>query len=186
MEVCNLVSSAKRYSPNFTQLRHGHRTCSFISHLNAPGSIQPVCHFRRTELFMHQTHKPSLFYQVPTLYTPGSRECTCGQSTLARNTTWLRGSVRELQARDGGFDPRLGWIMLRRCAPRQGTLPTRALSLNPGVSGCLVGRWRLVCFNSTLRRKWQPGCMPPLGVEMAYWINEQVLWPGGNCVKSGE
>ena len=63
VEVYSLISSAKRYSPDFTQLAPGHRTCSFISHLNSPGSIQPGCQFRRTELFKH---KPSLSYQVPT------------------------------------------------------------------------------------------------------------------------
>ena len=39
--VYSLVSSAKRHSPDVTQLPPGHRTCSFISHLNSPGSIQP-------------------------------------------------------------------------------------------------------------------------------------------------
>ena len=42
MQVCSLVSSAKRYSPDSTQLLPGHRTCSFISHLNSPGSMQPA------------------------------------------------------------------------------------------------------------------------------------------------
>ena len=53
VEVYSLISSAKRYSSNFTQLFTGHRTCSFISHPNSPGSIQPGRHFRRTELFQH-------------------------------------------------------------------------------------------------------------------------------------
>ena len=43
-------------------------------------------------------------------------------------TLWLSGGVHDVQARDRYFDLRLSWIMLRRCAPRQGTLPTRALS----------------------------------------------------------
>ena len=83
VEVYSLVSSAKRYSPDFTQLRPGHRTCSFISHLNSPGSIQPGCHFGRTELFKHTS------LHCPTRYplTPGSRECTCEQSALPRSTT---------------------------------------------------------------------------------------------------
>ena len=45
VRVYSLVSSAKRHSPDFIQLPPGHRTCSFISHLNSPGSIQPGCHF---------------------------------------------------------------------------------------------------------------------------------------------
>ena len=83
MEVYSLVSSAKRYSPDFTQLPPGNRTCSFISHLKSPGSIQPGCHFRRTALFKHTS------LHCPTRYplTPGSRECTCEQSALPRSTT---------------------------------------------------------------------------------------------------
>ena len=73
--------------------------------------------------------------------------------------------------------------MLRRCAPRQGTC-SHLHSLDPGVSGYLVGQWRLVCLNSSVRQKWQPGCVLP--GELRWLMNEQVLWPGGNCVKSGE
>ena len=47
---------------------------------------------------------------------------------LFMSASWLRGRVRDVQARDREFDPRLSLIMLRRCAPRQGTLLTRALS----------------------------------------------------------
>ena len=73
VEVYSLISSAKRYSPDFTQLPPGHRTCSFISHLNSPGSIQPGCHFRRTELFKHTS------FHCPSRYplTPGSRVLYC-------------------------------------------------------------------------------------------------------------
>ena len=53
VEVYNLVSRAKRYWPDFTQLPPTHRTCSFISHLNSPGRIQPGCHFQHRELFKH-------------------------------------------------------------------------------------------------------------------------------------
>ena len=73
----------KRHSPDFTQLPSGHRTCSFISHLNFPGSIQPAAAiFRRAELFKHTSlHCPT---RCP--LTPGSRECTCEQSALPRST----------------------------------------------------------------------------------------------------
>ena len=83
MQVYSLVSSAKRHSADFTQLPPGHRAASFISHLNSPGSIQPGCHFRRTELFKHTS------LHCPTRYplTPGSQECTCEQSALSRSTT---------------------------------------------------------------------------------------------------
>ena len=83
VKVYSLASSAKRHSPNFTHLPPDPRTCSFISHLSSPGSIQPGCHFRRTELFKHTS------LHCPTRYplTPGSRECTCGQSALPRSTT---------------------------------------------------------------------------------------------------
>ena len=85
LEVYSLVSSAKRYSLDFTQLPpgHVHRICSFISHLNSLGSIQPGCHFLRTELFKHTSlHRPTRYP-----LTPGSRECTCEQSALPRSTT---------------------------------------------------------------------------------------------------
>ena len=69
VEVYSLVSSAKRHSPDFTQLPPGHRTCSFISRLSSPGSMQPGCRFRRTELFKHTS------FHCPTRYalTPGLR-----------------------------------------------------------------------------------------------------------------
>ena len=83
VKVYSLVSSAKRYSTDFTQLPPGHRTCSFINHLNSPGSIQPGCHFRRTELFKYTSlHCPNGYP-----LTPGLRECTCEQSALRRGTT---------------------------------------------------------------------------------------------------
>ena len=83
VEVYSLVSSATRYSPDFTQLPSGPRTRSFISHLKSPGSIQPGCHFRSTKLLKHTS------LHCPTRYplTPGSRDCTCGQSALPRSTT---------------------------------------------------------------------------------------------------
>ena len=83
VQVYSLVSSAKRHSPDFTQLPPGHRTCSFINHLNPPGSIQPGCYFRRTELFKHRS------LHCPTRYplTPWSRGWTCEQSALPRSTT---------------------------------------------------------------------------------------------------
>ena len=37
VKVYSLVSNMKRYSPDFTQSFPGHRTCSFINHLNSPG-----------------------------------------------------------------------------------------------------------------------------------------------------
>ena len=62
VQVYSLVSRVKPHSPGFTQLPPGRRTCSFISHLNSPGSIQPGCHFRRTELFKHTSlHCPTRY-----------------------------------------------------------------------------------------------------------------------------
>ena len=54
VQVYSLASSAKCHLPHFTQLPPSHRTCSSISHLNSPGSIQPGCHFWHTELFNTQ------------------------------------------------------------------------------------------------------------------------------------
>ena len=85
VEVYSLVSNAKRHSPDFTQLSPGHRTCSFISHLNFPGSIYRPAAISGTRiaLFQHTS------LHCPTRYplTPRSRECTCGQSALPRSTT---------------------------------------------------------------------------------------------------
>ena len=97
--------------------------------------------------------------------------------------SWLSGSVRDVLARDCGFHPRL------HCRCSDVVLPGKALcshvhSLDPGISGYLVGQWRLVCLNSSVRRNWQPGCMLP--GELRWFMNEHVLWPGGNCAKSGE
>ena len=80
--VYSLVSSAKCYLPNFTQLPPGHVTCSFLSHLNSLGSIQPGCHFWHAELFKHT----NLHYPTRYPLTPGLRECTCEQSALPRST----------------------------------------------------------------------------------------------------
>ena len=83
VKVYSLTSSAKCHSPDFTQLPPGHRTCSFISHLNSLGSLQPGYHLWRTELFKHTSlHCPT---RCP--LTLGWRECTCEQSTLPRSTT---------------------------------------------------------------------------------------------------
>ena len=84
MEIYSLVSSAKRHSPDFTQLLPGHRTCS-SSAISAPRgfNMQPGCHFRRTEVIKHTS------LHCPTRYPPTRRstECTCGQSALPRRTT---------------------------------------------------------------------------------------------------
>ena len=84
VQVCSLVSSAKCHTPDFMHIiiPAGHGTCSFVSHLNFPGSIQPGCRFPRAELFKHTS------LHCPTGYplTPGSRECTCEQSALPSST----------------------------------------------------------------------------------------------------
>ena len=98
VEVYSLVYSAKRHPPNFTQLLPGHRTCSFIRHLNSPRSIQPGRHYRPSELFKRTS------LHCPTRYplTPGSRERTCGQSALLRSTTRERTVIQP----SWGLNPR--------------------------------------------------------------------------------
>ena len=49
-------------------------------------------------------------------------------------------------------------------------------SLDPEVSGYLVGQWSLVCLNSSVRQKWEPGCMLP--GELRWPVNEQVYDQG--------
>ena len=73
-----MESGAKHHLPDYTPL--GHRTCSFISHLNSLESTQPGCHFRLTELFKHTSLYCSSRYQL----TPWSRGCRCGQSALPK------------------------------------------------------------------------------------------------------
>ena len=92
---------------------------------------------------------------------------------VIREASWLSDSVRDLQARDRGFDPQLplGCIMLGRCAPIGKVLRPHVHSLDPGVSGYPVGQCRLVSLNSSVRRKWQPGCVLP--GELRWIMNER-------------
>ena len=83
MEVYSPVSSAKRYSPDFTQLTPGHgMDLSIYKPPQLPRSIQVSCHFRHTELFKHTTLDCPARYPL----TPGLRESTCGQSALPTST----------------------------------------------------------------------------------------------------
>ena len=81
--------------------------------------------------------------------------------------SWLSGTVRDLQARDRGFDPRLRWICFDVVLLGK-ALCSHMHSLDPGVSGYLVRQWRLVCLNRSVRRKMAAGLYAPRGVEMAY------------------
>ena len=54
-------------------------------------------------------------------------------------------------------------------------------SLDPGVNGCLVRHWLLVCMDSFQRRDGSRGCMLPRVVW--YW-NGQVPYPGNICKSS--
>ena len=81
------------------------------------------------------------------------------------------------------FNPWLRWICSNVVLLGK-ALCSHVRSLNPGVSGYLAGQWRLLCLNSSMCRKWQPGRMLP--GELRSLMNEQVLWLGGNCVKSGK
>ena len=95
VQLYSLVSSAKRHSPDFTELSLGHWTCSFICHNASQLSGEHTARLPFSARGTTQTHKPSLSYKNlwkvlgPTkyLFTPGSRECTCELSALRRNTT---------------------------------------------------------------------------------------------------
>ena len=96
MSFHSLVSSAKRYSPDFRQLPPGHRTCMFIyKPSQLPGSIQLGCYFRRTET--NQTHRnlPCPTMQVGYPLTPGSRleSVHVWVKSLARNSTPLQATT---------------------------------------------------------------------------------------------
>ena len=137
MQVYSLVSSAKRHSPDFTQLSPGHRTCSFISHLNSPGAYSPAAIFRRTELFEHTSLHCPARYPV----TPGSRDChplqpgsqhtacaetlagedgdcTCEQSALPRST-----SSEHNYSAQPGIEPAISRLFVAHAttAPRRPT-----------------------------------------------------------------
>ena len=47
-------------------------------------------------------------------------------------------------------------------------------SFDPGVSGYLVGQWRLVCLNSSMRQKLGARLCAPQGVKMAYELTGPV------------
>ena len=110
----------------------------------------------------------------------GNRVGLCTQCGASR----LSGNVRDVQARDCGFDSRLRWtcsdvVLLGKALCSHDVHP-----LDPRVRGYLVGQWRLMCLNSPVHRKWQPGCMLP--GELRWLMNEQVRLPAGNCVKSDD
>ena len=97
MEVYSLVSSAKRYSPDFTQLPPCHRTCLFISHLHSPGSIQPGCHFRGTELCSNT--------QAFTVL-PGTHVLLGRESARVGNVPCLGAQRRSINEPSRGSNPR--------------------------------------------------------------------------------
>ena len=70
--------------------------------------------------------------------------------------------------RETEFNPRLCWICSNVVFLGK-ALCLHMHSLDPGVSGYLVGQWRLVCLNSSVCRKWQLGVLPQ-GVD-GLWIN---------------
>ena len=71
--------------------------------------------------------------------------------------SWLSGTVRDLQARGRRFDPRLRWICFDVVLLGK-VLCSHVHSLDPGVSGYLVGQWRLVSLNSSVH--WKNGSPP--------------------------
>ena len=113
IKVYSLVSSAKRHSPDFTQLPRGHRTCSFIGHLNSPESIQPGCRFDARNYSNTQA-----FTVLPgNLLTPESQQCMCEESALpsravSRGWSWgvQHGKALPSQRGPGACSPGKFWI----------------------------------------------------------------------------
>ena len=98
---------------------------------------------------------------------PANWVAVSGRSGFTFGASWLSGSMCDVQARDSGFNPWLRWV----CSDieLQGkALCSHVHSLDPGVSGYLVGQWRLVCLNSSVRCKMAAGLYAARGVEMAY------------------
>ena len=78
---------------------------------------------------------------------------------------WLDGSVHALQMRDRRLESQPRLNLLWCCVPRQGPY-LHMHSLNPGVSGYLVGQGRPVCLNSFCGLGMTVGMYAPQGVEM--------------------
>ena len=96
--------------------------------------------------------------------------CTGSSSWLILcGASWLSGSMRDVQARDRGFDPRLHWICSDVVLLGKALCP-HVHSHDPGVSGCLVGQWRLVCLNSSVRQNGSRGVCSP-GSWDGLWTN---------------
>ena len=85
--------------------------------------------------------------------TVANQYSQCGAS-------WLSGSVRDVQARDRGYDTRLHWVCSNDVALLDKALCLYVHSLDPGVSGYLVGQFRAPKMAAPL--------YAPRGVEMAY------------------
>ena len=70
--------------------------------------------------------------------------CVCARVyvrvRLISGASWLSGSVRDVQARDRGFDPRLCRICSDDVVLLGKALCSHVHSLDPGVSGYLVGQ----------------------------------------------
>ena len=100
VEVYSLVSSAKRYSPDFTQLPPSHRTCPFISHLNSPGSIQPFStrHTGSTSLYIYQQLPQCHTFPCHTRYTHKfSTFRNCDLAAYWQYITWKCQQVSDLK-----------------------------------------------------------------------------------------
>ena len=90
VEVYSLVSSAKSHPPDFTRLPLVTGPVHSLAVSTPPGNIQLGCHFRRTDPFKHT----SLHCRTRYPLTPGSRECTCGQSASPKSKTLENNSTQ--------------------------------------------------------------------------------------------
>ena len=95
--------------------------------------------------------KNTFFIQTNLVFTQTFSHLFSHSTTEA---SWLSGTVRDVQARGRQFDPRLRWICFDIVLLGK-ALCWRMHSLDAGVSGYLVGQWRLVSLNSSVR--WKNG-----------------------------
>ena len=89
---------------------------------------------------------------------------------VCSGVSWLSGSMRDVQARDRGFDPQLRWICSNVVLLGK-ALCSHVHSLDPGVIGYLVGQWRLVCLNSSVHRKMAAGAVCSPGSWDGLWTS---------------
>ena len=137
--------------------------CSGTWRVTPSTLIEIACHFPTIPLRLFANS----YNSFPPNYFPGP--VSLPPSYYTDNSTF-GGSVRDVQVRDRGFDPQLHWICSNIVLLGK-ALCSHVHSLDPGASGYLVGQWRLVCLNSSVRRKRAAGAVCSTGSWDGLWTS---------------